>query len=104
METVSEKNKFDDIIKSNNLVFVKFFATWCNPCKMMAPIVSKLSENFGNKFKFIQIDIENCENLCRIYSISSVPTFVVFKNGEEYDRISGATNYQNLEYFIKSIK
>lgn len=104
MELVSEKNKFDDIIKSNNFVFVKFFATWCNPCKMMAPIVSKLSENFGDQFKFIQIDVENCGDLCRVYSVSSIPTFIIFKDGKEYDRVSGATNYQNLEYFIKSVK
>ena len=104
MQLVSDKNEFNDIISSNNLVFVKFFATWCGPCKMMAPLVSKLSRSFEDKFKFIQIDIENCDNLCEIYSISSVPTFVIFKNGEEYDRLSGATSYENLESFINGVE
>lgn len=101
MESINSKSKFDDIIKNSEVpVFVKFTASWCGPCKMMIPLIEKASGEFKN-IKFVEVDVDDGDGLPEVYSISSVPTMIIFKNGKEFDRISGAMPYDNLESFLK---
>lgn len=99
---ILDKNEFNKIISSSKIpVFAKFFASWCGPCKMMTPIVDDLSKKFENKVKFIQIDIDICKDLAQSYFVMSVPSFLIFKDGEEIDRSTGASDFENLEKFIE---
>ena len=99
---ILDKNDFNKVISSSKIpVFAKFFASWCGPCKMMSPIVDDLSKKFENKVKFIQIDIDICKDVAQNYLVMSVPSFLIFKDGEETDRSVGASDYKNIEKFIE---
>ena len=103
MDIINKKSEFEKVISESNIpVIVKFFATWCGPCKMIAPAFEKLSQEFEKQVKFIEIDVDDCDNIASDYCVSSVPTFIIFKNGEEFNRTSGALGYEQLENFIKS--
>lgn len=79
-----------EVLKSKEPVLVDFFATWCGPCKMVGPVLEKLSEDYDGKVKFAKLDIDQAEQLAMRYSVFSVPSMLVFKNGEEMGRIVGA--------------
>lgn len=81
---------FNDVISGNQLVLVDFFATWCQPCKMMHPILEQVKSTLGNKLRVIKIDVDKFELLASQYQIQSVPTLVLFRNGEILWRQSGA--------------
>ena len=96
-----KEEQFEDVVlKSDVPVLVDFFATWCGPCKMMAPILEQLSnENEG--VKFASIDVDDAERLAIQYGISSIPCMILFKNGEEADRVVGAVPKGTLADLIK---
>ncbi len=81
---------FNDVISGNQLVLVDFFATWCQPCKMMHPILEQVKSTMGDKLRVIKIDVDKFEPLASQYQIQSVPTLMLFKNGEILWRQSGA--------------
>lgn len=89
--------KFDDIIKSEKPVLVDFFATWCGPCQMMYPVLEELAGKVGDKARIIKIDIDKNQQLSAVYNVRSVPTFMIFQNGEMKWRVSGARPLQELE-------
>lgn len=92
---------FNDIIKSGKLTLVDFYATWCGPCKMMSPILEQLSEE-KQDVVFAKIDVDNAERLAILYGISSIPCMILFKNGEEADRVVGAVPKQKLEQVVSA--
>ncbi len=98
------KKVTDDVFKSEVLeakepVLVDFNATWCGPCKMMAPIFDELSEEYQN-VKFISCDVDECPETAREYGIMSIPTMMMFKNGEPSDPVIGAQPKKNLTDLI----
>lgn len=92
--------KFEDIIKSEKPVLIDFFATWCGPCKMMHPILEELHEKVGDKARIITIDIDKNEQLAAIYNVRSVPTLMIFKNGELQWRGAGVHSASDLEKIL----
>ena len=97
-----KENEFDDVVlKSDKPVFVDFYATWCGPCKMMSPILEQLSEE-KQDVKFAKIDVDDAERLAILYGISSIPCMILFKNGEEADRVVGAVPKQKLEQVVSA--
>lgn len=91
---------FNDIIKSGKLTLVDFYATWCGPCKMMHPVLEQLKEDFGESIRIIKIDVDKNEAISTQYRIMSVPTFMLFKNGEAVWRQSGTIRLNDLKNFI----
>ena len=95
-------NKFQDIIAGDTPVLVDFFAEWCGPCKMMKPVLEKLKKKMGNKFIILKIDIDKNISLSSEYRIQSVPTLVLWKQGEIIWRQSGALSLNELEQILLS--
>lgn len=92
--------KFNDIIKSEKLTLVDFFATWCGPCKMMHPVLEQLKGEMGDAIRIIKIDVDNNEEISSQYNIQSVPTLMLFKNGDVVWRESGARSLNELKIII----
>lgn len=87
---------FNDIISSDQLVLVDFFATWCQPCKMMHPILEQLKAAVGDKLRIIKVDVDKHNTIAAQYRIQSVPTLMLFCNGEVLYRNSGVMDKAEL--------
>lgn len=87
---------FNDIIFSDQLVLVDFFATWCQPCKMMHPILEQLKAAVGDKLRIIKVDVDKHNAIAAQYRIQSVPTLMLFRNGEVLYRNSGVMDKAEL--------
>ena len=90
-------NDFEKIIGENKPTLVDFFATWCGPCKMQAPILEEVKNKVGDKANIIKVDIDKNEELARKYNVQSVPTLIMFKNGEAIWRAVGVQPADILE-------
>jgi len=95
-------NNFQDIIAGDTPVLVDFFAEWCGPCKMMKPVLEELKKKMGNKIIILKIDIDKNISLSSEYRIQSVPTLVLWKQGEIIWRQSGALSLNELEQILSS--
>ncbi len=94
--------KFEEIVKSEKPVLVDFFATWCGPCKMMHPILEELHSSIGEKARIITVDIDKNEGLAAAYRVQSVPTLMIFKNGELKWRETGVHSAADLEATLET--
>ncbi len=87
---------FKDIINGEVPVLIDFHATWCGPCKMLAPTVQEVKESMGDKLRVIKIDVDKNPQLSQMLEIRGVPTLMLFKKGEMVWRQSGVLSYQEL--------
>ncbi len=88
--------KFSEIINSDQLTLVDFFATWCGPCKMMHPVLEQLKSELGEKIRIIKIDVDKNQSLSMNYRVQAVPTLMMFRKGEVLWRQSGAMSKSDL--------
>lgn len=93
---------FQEVINQNKPVLVDFFATWCGPCKMMAPVLEDLKTRVGDAAGIIKVDVDKNQQAAAAYQISGVPTLILFKNGKPLWRKSGVVAAAELEKIIKS--
>ena len=91
---------FNDIINRNQLTLVDFFATWCGPCKQMHPVLEQLKASEGENLRIIKLDVDKNEALASAYRIQSVPTLMLFRNGELLWRQSGAMSLADLKALL----
>jgi thioredoxin 1 len=82
MKTVLTKDNFDSFVKSDKTVIVDFYADWCGPCKMLAPILEEISEEYGDKALVGVINVDEQMELAMRFGIQSIPTLYIYKNGE----------------------
>ena len=95
---------FNSLIKENRPVVVDFHATWCGPCKAQAPILKEVAEEFGERVRVIKIDVDQNRNLAERYQIQSIPTLMVFKNGElKYKQVGVHSKAQLLTIITKNL-
>ena len=95
---------FDEVLKAaqqeKKIVFVDFYTDWCGPCKMMHPVLEQLKEDLGDSIRILKIDVDKNESLSETYRIQSVPTLMLFKEGKQLWRQSGAMRVQELKDLI----
>jgi len=100
MET-QKKEAFNEIIQGETPVLVDFFAEWCGPCKMMAPILKDFSSRMGDRVRVLKIDVDKSPLAASSYKIQGVPTLILFKQGKVVWRQSGVVSAQQLEQVVK---
>lgn len=91
---------FNDIINSNQLTLIDFYATWCGPCKMMHPVLEQLKSELGDTLRIIKLDVDKNEALASQYRIQAVPTLMLVKGGEIVWRQSGAMRLGDLKTIV----
>lgn len=94
------QSNFKQTVKDNSLIVVDFYATWCNPCRMLKPIMERV-EDKREDVKFFAVDISANEDIAKEYRIFSVPTLVAFKDGKVLDSLVGLNSYDTILDFIE---
>lgn len=94
-------SEFIDIIKNSKPTLVDFYATWCGPCKMMHPILEQLKSRLGDDVTIVKIDVDKNQALSVEYRVQSVPTLIIFKDGEVKWRAAGVHSADDLAAKIK---
>lgn len=97
----STANFTQEVLDYKGIVFVDFYADWCGPCKMTAPIIDQLSQDYQGKMKFLKVNVDANQELASRYSVFSIPTFIIFKNSQPVNQFVGA---QSKNDFVKEIK
>ncbi len=101
---VTDGNFDEEVVEANNLTVVDFWAPWCAPCKMIAPIIEELSTEYSGKIKFGKLNVDDNQRTAMKYNIRGIPTLLVFKDGDLVDQIVGVKSKEELKKtFDKSL-
>ena len=92
---ITNKNFEEEVLNSDKPVIIDFYADWCGPCKMMSPIIDSIAEE-NQELKVGKINVDEAQELAIKYNIMSIPTIIIFKNGNEYKKIVGVTSKENI--------
>lgn len=97
---LNSENFDKEVLETEQTVLVDFYADWCGPCKMMAPVVEKIAEEVSPKVKICKINIDEALDIASKYEVMSIPTFITFVNGEPKSRKIGVQSEETLKEMI----
>ena len=97
---VSDTNFESEVLKATGPVVVDFWAEWCGPCRMIAPALEEIAGSLGDKVKIVKLNVDESPHTATKYGIQSIPTLMIFKNGQMASRQIGAAPKQKLEQWI----
>jgi len=98
--TLSEDNWEQEVLKSDTPVLVDFWAQWCGPCRMVAPVLDQIASEMDGKVRIAKLDVDSNQKIAYQFQVSSIPTFILFKDGQMADRMMGAMPKSAFESFI----
>lgn len=101
--TLTDANFKDEVLSSEVPVLVDFWATWCGPCRMIAPIIEELAQEFDGRAKIGKVDVDNNSRIAAQYGIRSIPTLLFFKDGEVVEQQIGASPKRILSEKLESL-
>ena len=96
---LNSQNFEEEVLQAEQPVLVDFYADWCGPCKMMAPVVEKIAEEAGERAKICKLNVDDAQSIAAQYGVMSIPTFVVFKQGDPVTKAVGV----QLEEVLKNM-
>ena len=99
--TITDSNFEQEVLKSNKPVIVDFYAEWCGPCKMMSPVIDKIAEELGDNVKVGKVNSDENMELVERFEIMSIPTIIIFKNGEISKKFIGFTDKEDIINEVK---
>ncbi len=103
MIELSAENFESEVIKSAQPVLVDFWATWCQPCKKIAPLLDELAHKYAGKIKFAKVNVESAPLLAQRYGVRSIPTLLIFKAGKVMSQSIGTQTKPHLEEKIREV-
>ena len=95
------KGKFETLIDQDTPVLVDFYADWCGPCQMMAPVLKEVADEMGDKVKIIKIDVDKNQPIAQRFGVRSIPTLILFKNGKILQNKAGVMTKRDLTQMIE---
>ena len=102
-EAVTSATWDQEVLKATDLVLVDFWAVWCGPCRMVAPIVDEISKEYAGKLKVLKLNTDENADVAARYKIMGIPTLMFFKNGERVDQVVGAVPKAQLKTKVDSL-
>lgn len=99
--TLTNENFSSEVLSSDKPVLVDFWATWCGPCKMLAPVIEEIAEEYADTVKVGKVNVDDCGELAAKYGIASIPTVIVFKNGKA---VQSAVGYRPKEQILSMLE
>lgn len=100
--TTVPESDFETLLKSENLLVVDFTATWCGPCRLVAPLMEQLSDEYKESIKVVKIDVDQDKPLAKKYEVRTIPAVLYFKNGELVETIKGVSKYEEFSDAVKA--
>lgn len=97
---LTSQNFENEVLKSDKTVLVDFWATWCGPCRMIAPIVEEIAQEYAESVKVGKVNVDEERELAINYRIESIPTIMIFKNGKLADKVIGYRSKEELEKLL----
>jgi len=102
LHTITQANFNDEVLKSAQPVLIDFWAPWCGPCRMIAPIVEQMAGELAGRLKVGKLNVDENGAIASQYGVMSIPTLMVFKNGEPVERVVGLRSKKDLQAAILS--
>lgn len=100
----TDENFEQEVISAKSLVLVDFYADWCGPCKMMAPIIEALAKEYQGRVKIGKLNVDESPQMSAKYSVMSIPTFLFFKEGDVVEQIQGVVSQKELQQKLDVLK
>ena len=97
---IKEEEFEEKVLKNNKKVLVDFYADWCGPCRMLSPIIEEIAKE-NDEYEFVKVNVDDCPEVSRKYGVMSIPTLIVFEDGEEKKKTLGFHSLDEVKEFLK---
>ena len=97
---INDSNFKSEVADSQIPVLVDFWAPWCGPCKMIAPVLEEISKEYEGKVKVVKLNVDENQSTATDYAVRSIPTLILFKDGKEFEKMIGVQSKENLKQMV----